>query len=62
MKDELIFLAIGFISGITTLLLLMHFTDSNVSRYKTAIAECEKSLPRDQYCKVIAVPIEKEAK
>ena len=28
---------------------------SNSSRYRAAIAECEKSLPRDQNCKVIGV-------
>lgn len=28
---------------------------SDASKYRAAIAECEKSLPRDQNCKVIGV-------
>jgi hypothetical protein len=26
----------------------------------TALKECEKSLPRDQHCKIIAIPIAKD--
>lgn len=26
----------------------------------TALKECEKSLPRDQHCKIIALPVDKD--
>jgi hypothetical protein len=51
---------IGMFTGVILLMLLLGFADSSVSRYKTAIAECEKSLPRDQHCKVVGVPVEKK--
>jgi hypothetical protein len=30
-----------------------------VSLYHKAIYECQKSLPRDQHCKLVGVPVEK---
>ena len=32
---------------------------SDNMKYRNAIQECEKSLPRDQHCKVIGVPNER---
>ena len=29
---------------------------SDSTKYKEAIKQCEKTLPRDQHCKVIGVP------
>jgi hypothetical protein len=29
---------------------------SDSTKYKKAIKECEKTLPRDQHCKVVGVP------
>jgi hypothetical protein len=29
---------------------------SDNTKYREAVHECEKSLPRDQHCKVIGVP------
>lgn len=44
------FVIFGFFS-------IMPFTDR--SKYNKAIEECEKDLPRNQYCKVIGVPYAK---
>lgn len=48
---------IGVLVGVFGLLVIVSHPSSNVSLYKAAIAECEKSLPRDQKCKVIAVVV-----
>ena len=53
---------IGFIAGIIVLMTLVKYGDSIVSRHYKMIEECERSLPRDQHCKTIAVPVEKEEK
>ena len=33
--------------------------DSYYNRTKTLLTECEKSLPRDQNCKLVALPVDK---
>ena len=43
---------IGFIMALW--LALAPWSDN--AKYRTAIKECERTLPRDQHCKVIGVP------
>lgn len=58
MKETLATLGMG---GLIALVVLAAFinlsptSDKNI--VKNAIKECEKSLPRDQYCTIIALPI-----
>ena len=35
------------------------FPSEQVKQYKNAINECEKTLPRNQHCVVVAVPVDK---
>ena len=50
------------IGAVFAILLLMFMVETSPGSYKNivdnAIKECEKSLPRDQNCKIIAVPKE----
>jgi hypothetical protein len=61
MKDTLATLAFG---GLMTLLILMAVIDLSPKSHKniveTALKECEKSLPRDQHCVIVALPVSKE--
>ena len=61
MKDTLATLAFG---GMIAILGLMFLIDVSPTSHKNvlenAIKECEKSLPRDQYCTIIAVPVSKD--
>ena len=45
----------GFMLGIVFCIGLSSLPDSGIEKYKKAIEECEKSLPRDKHCKVIGV-------
>lgn len=45
----------GFLMGVGVTLKLVQFHPS-IKLYETAIAQCEKSLPRDQHCVITAVP------
>lgn len=53
-----------FMGGLIVLFVLVAAIDLSPTSYKniveTAIKECEKSLPRDQHCKIIALPIDKD--
>ena len=52
----LIGMALGFIIGtFGTLFTILGAPSGLYSRTQLAIGECEQSLPRDQYCKIIAV-------
>lgn len=43
--------------------LLVDLTPATMhSEARDAKIECERSLPRDQYCKITAVPVDKEKK
>ncbi len=47
---------IGVMCGVYLLMMLIAFIpDTWYAQAKVAIAECEKSLPRDQHCKLTAV-------
>lgn len=37
-----------------------YFDNSNTNRIRSAIEVCEKSLPRDQNCKIVAIPVVKD--
>ena len=45
----------GFMLGIVFCIGLSSLLDSGIEKYKKDIQECEKTLPRDQQCKVIGV-------
>ena len=47
--------SIGFVVAILIIGVIANLPFSNVTKYNDAIKECEKSLPRDKYCKVIGV-------
>jgi hypothetical protein len=51
-KDNMWCIVLGFL--IFSILNTMPFADAE--KYRRAKQECEKSLPRDQQCKIIGVP------
>ena len=57
-------LATLIFGGMIACLVMIAAIDMSPNSYKnivdTAIKECEKSLPRDQNCKIIAVPKEQK--
>jgi hypothetical protein len=52
------------IGGFITIITLGAAIDLSPSSYKnmvdSAIRECERSLPRDQHCTIVALPISKD--
>ena len=38
-----------------TLVIIVNIPGTKIDRYDTAIEECQKNLPRNQRCKIIAV-------
>lgn len=40
---------------VLTLAFAIHLPNGKISRYDNAIAACERDLPRNQHCKIIAV-------
>lgn len=50
----------GVFFGVIVCVLSTTIPASTLSVVRNAINECEKSLPRDQHCKIIAVPKEKD--
>lgn len=50
--------------GVVAIVVLIGLIESSPTSYKNvvdnAIKECEKSLPRDQHCKIVALPVDKE--
>lgn len=58
--DILWTLLIGAWIGIMGCSFAEKYGDSYYNRQKTLIEDCEKSLPRDQNCKLIAVPVSKD--
>ena len=51
-----LFMAVILFFGFSGAFHAMHISDA-----EKAIAECQASLPRDQHCKVTAIPVIKEA-
>ncbi len=60
MSDILYGVLIGFIAGVITVSAVAHMPSSKMSIMHEMVKDCEKSLPRDQHCKIIALPISKE--
>lgn len=58
MKDQLPGIKLGFILGFTVAIVIMALPSSDASLYRKAIDECEKTLPRNQHCKVMGIPEE----
>lgn len=49
----------GFFVGFIIPVIIVSLPSSDVSLYRKAIEECERTLPRDQHCRVVGVPEEK---
>jgi hypothetical protein len=47
--------SLGFCTATVVLGIVANLPFSSVTKYDKAIKECEKTLPRDQHCKVIGV-------
>ena len=59
MKDTLATLFFGGLVAIVVLIVAINLSPTSYKNIvDNAINECEKSLPRDQHCKIIAVPKE----
>jgi hypothetical protein len=54
MRDIFVGIGLGFI---LTSVIVQVVPNSDYRVRKEALRECEKSLPRDQHCKMIAIPI-----
>jgi hypothetical protein len=50
----------GFVTGTLIVVLTLAFTPGTFTRAAHALGECEKSLPRDQECVIIAIPKDKK--
>jgi hypothetical protein len=46
----------GFFLGVIVMVWLNASPWSDATLYQRALKECERTLPRDQHCKVIGVP------
>ena len=44
-----------FLTMCLTLMIIVNISGTKIDQYDTAIEECQKNLPRNQYCKIIAV-------
>ena len=47
------------VAFIIVLFVSIIFPSEQIKLYKEAINECEKTLPRNQHCVVVAVPVDK---
>ena len=59
-KDDFLAFVTFFFIGFFSMGILMKNFSTVLTTGTEAIVECEKSLPRDQKCKLIAVPEEKK--
>lgn len=61
MNNDLFGYFFGVMTGIALVAALQHFNpDSYINIASKAITECEKSLPRDEKCIIIAIPLSKD--
>ena len=58
MKDSIASFGFGILVGVLFAMFLCSIEGSWMRMAKDAVEQCEKSLPRNQTCKVIAVPKE----
>ena len=53
-----------FAGGMIAVFIIVALIDTSPKSYKNivenAIKECEKSLPRDQHCVIVALPVSKD--
>jgi len=56
MNDKFLVGFVWFFMGIIFCILINSLSSSLLEKAKTAIENCEMHLPRDQHCKLIAVP------
>lgn len=47
---------LGMFFAFWLLIIIIAFSDNLINQANKAIAECERSLPRDQYCTITAIP------
>jgi len=60
MKEDIVG-AIGFLGGIViTVWVSMALVPDSFTQAEDALKQCEKSLPRDQKCVIIAIPKDKK--
>jgi len=63
MRDGFLIFCCGILAGFVGAATLSAYVPTSTrNEYINAIAECEKSLPRDQKCKIVGVPIPKDHK
>jgi len=57
MKNCTLVLFLGIWIGFVILFMLIKYTDNDLTQYRVIKTECEKTLPRNQECKLVGVPI-----
>lgn len=61
MNDSFISFCIGAVLTIVVVAVHLNFNQNSAKNVMNSIIEqCEKSLPRDQHCTLIAVPVSKD--
>jgi hypothetical protein len=55
MSDDMKAIFVGILIGFVIAGILNSLPIADAYKHRAAIAECEKSLPRDKHCKVIGV-------
>jgi hypothetical protein len=53
-------LLIGTIGGILLCAIIINFGDNTTMQVNEMVKECEKNLPRNEHCYIIAVPPSKD--
>lgn len=54
-------MSLGFAVGVIFLMVIIKFLpDSKIEKYNSAIEQCEKTLPRNEHCVIVAVPVSKD--
>ena len=49
-----------FIGALSIVVILSQIPDSKMNRINETIKSCEASLPRDQHCVIVALPVSKD--
>ncbi len=57
-REEIILgIIIGTLIGMLLLYFMLKITNNGFTKYHEAKAKCEETLPRNQQCKIVGVPI-----
>lgn len=59
-EDSVVPMSLAFLSGVLLVVSILFCADVNVFKVSNMKKDCEKSLPRDQQCYIIAVPPSKD--